>query len=322
MKVFDLSKNYNFSDNLQENLKQLDKMFGKIFLIKFNNIEIKVELNLVKHKFNPVIKYYTLIHDIENRELSLLPLEISFIDIFEKKLNNNCYINYITKTNKVSGSNMIQLAINLCKCLNVKKSYLYDGATINCNNYTYDLSYLKLLQNNLTFYTKYGFEIDIMNDYYNISFKNKNEKNKYILNLIKSCKKVKNINIINLYKKILKIITKVIINQDYNSIKIYNKTPTDKIKWLNKIQLINLFSNFKDVIDLLLKHNDKYLYKTMIKLFNDKNLCSSYEIIEDNFIYNNMYEIIYKKKKINFKFLECFKLLRILNRSYYSYTYY
>ena len=105
MKVFDLSKKYFFSNNLQKNLKKLERMFGKIFLIKFNDIKIKVILKIVKHKFIK-LKYYTLIYDIKNIECEYYPLQITFIDTINEKyiLNNNCMINNINKTDKLSGS--------------------------------------------------------------------------------------------------------------------------------------------------------------------------------------------------------------------------
>jgi hypothetical protein len=325
MKTFDLNETkYIFSSNLQKNLKKIEKIFGKIFFIKFNDIKIKVKLKIVKHKFMK-LKYYTLTYDIKNREFIYYPLEITFIDTVEGKciLNNNCMINNIHKTDKISGSQLIQLAINLCKCLKVKKSYLFDEASIECNEYSYDLSYIKLLQNNLTFYMKYGFEIDINYPKFNLMFNNKKKKYIFLYNLIKSCKKVKNKDIIKLYKDLLKIIINIIVNQDYNNLKIYNKYILDNDKTLNKISIYDLFINVKNVLDLLCNNKEKYLYETMIKLFNDKNLCSKYYIIENNFIYDLMYEVIYKNKKINFGILYNFKLLHYLRQmTYYSYTYY
>ena len=40
MKIFDLTKKYDFTNDLQDNLKLLHKIFGSNFNIKFNKIKV------------------------------------------------------------------------------------------------------------------------------------------------------------------------------------------------------------------------------------------------------------------------------------------
>ena len=46
MKTFDLSKNYNFTKDLQNNLKLIKKEFGTKFYIKTKNFKVPVILTL------------------------------------------------------------------------------------------------------------------------------------------------------------------------------------------------------------------------------------------------------------------------------------
>ena len=62
MKTFDLSKKYDFTKDLQNNLKILKKEFGSKFLIKTKNFTIPVlllikEMRLRKNKKRPRAKF-------------------------------------------------------------------------------------------------------------------------------------------------------------------------------------------------------------------------------------------------------------------------
>ena len=103
IRMFDLSKNYNFPKNdLQNNLILFEKKFGEIFKLKYNGHIIYVKL--IKTRLPNNTRFYRMIYDIPHRTTHLTPFIIDFIDILTGTTNNNSYISNIHKTNLLSGS--------------------------------------------------------------------------------------------------------------------------------------------------------------------------------------------------------------------------
>ncbi len=309
------------SNDLQTNLKSLYKNYGDKFKIAFKSIKkpLEVIMKINIHDFSK-IKYFSLSYDIPNRDYDLYPFLINFVDVVDKKLNDNCYIAHIHKTDDISGSDMITIVLELCRYLNVKTAYIYDGTTVMCKKNEYDLSFIKLLEKNMTFYMKHGFDIMASNnDYFSRYFTSKENKKKYIMDLIKKCKAVKNKDICRFYKELLKYCTNIILNQNYDDMKQYNKNVTEEITWIGKSNIINIITEINDMLGLL--NEDEYLYQTMIRIFNDKDKCINFDTLSKYITDNNCYIIEFisrsRIKKFLFDMYDPFKLLQTLRYSYF-----
>jgi hypothetical protein len=330
MNIFDLFDPPEFTSNVQLNLKMLNDKFGENFYIKYNDYKLPVVLTMIMTKTNKK-KYYSMYYLITNQTLDLYPFKIDFIDILTKQINSNSYISNIHRYETISGSQMIEIVLKINKVLNVTKSYIYDGTTINCKKLSYDLSFLKLLQTKKTFYMKFGFDFDINNNtWYTQHFNSKEEANIYIDDLINECRLVKVNDVKKLYQELLNMINSIIQTQSYDKVQISNRYVQDiepfenQLSWLKEDinnSINELFIESKYMLDLLNNTSNKYLYELMIELFNDQEKCPSYDQIFKYLIDNNMYKIIYDSKEINYKLFDCFKLLKNIRYTTYSYVY-
>jgi hypothetical protein len=129
--------------------------------------------------------------------------------------------------------------------------------------------------------------------------------------------------------KLLDLLFIVLKEQQYDKIQIFGKNNTFNEDYVNiwNIKIMSdtmpsLFNQIYRMIGLLNNTKQKYLYQLMIDLFNDKINCVKYDLIERYIIHNDIFKIIYKKNIINFEFLDCFKILKNLRYSYFSYTFY
>lgn len=81
----------------------------------YNNIIIDVVFDKAKL---PTYKYfYRITFDIPKRTTVLVPFIIDFIDPISGDTNNNTSIVSIQKTDKISGSNMIKICLNINQIL-------------------------------------------------------------------------------------------------------------------------------------------------------------------------------------------------------------
>lgn len=312
-KIFNLSKSYDFiiKDDVQNNLKQLHKIFGNEFILEgyVNNKKIKIPVFLTYTAEH----FYRLFYNIEDRTSTQLPFKIDFIDKYTKKLNDICYIVNIHKTDTIKGSEMIQLVNEINKKLGIRKAYLNDAATVYCDNIPYDLSFMKLIEANMGFYMKYGFDID-----------NRIKKN-LVLKLVKSCRSVKNSDIQLIYIKLFDLIMSILNNEtEKNNVKFYEKysnSPDDYDKWLAKYDINQVLETVNNILSLLKRASEKYFYQTMIRLFNNRENCLDYNIIYKNCIDTYLYKIVYKDIVINFTIFDNFRNLKNDKPTSYSNTY-
>jgi hypothetical protein len=321
MKVFDILKKHKLTDDVQKNIKIILNEYTSKFYVKYKKIKIPVTMDKDPNKI-----FYSLIYDVENRTYDMFPIKINFIDItiHGGELNNNSYIANIHKTDKLSGSDMIQIALFINRAFNVKKSYIYDGTLVECNGAKYDLSYLKLLEKSETFYTKFGFKFGL--DVFDcMKFSSSDEKHKYVMSMIKKCKKVKINDIKTHYLNMLNLIQKIVKEQEYSKVKIYYFRATErKNMWTTnkpELSIFELFYEINEMLQIFNQTKEKYLYKLMVGLFNDKSKCQNYNIISKYLIDNQFYKITYKDTTIKYDLLECFKILQGLRYSIYEYTY-
>lgn len=220
---------------------------------------------------------------------------------------------------------MVKIVLAINKILNVKKTYLHDGSEIECGNFKFDLSYMKLLKKKNTFYMKYGFKFIIsQND--SIKFNTNEEKHKYVMQLISECRKIEIITITKMYLKLLNLLNLILSEQEYKYLKIqlnnagyesrnywYKENPSESI--------LDLFIETKSMLELFDNSKDKYLHKFMISLFNDNEKCIKLDLINKYLIDNQKSKIIYKNIEINYSFLNNYKILKDIRYSWFEYIF-
>jgi len=322
MKTFNLLKEHKFTDQVQNNILILLKKYGNQFYIKYQEYIL-----LVKLKWNNRLQCYILYYDYKNRNFKYPPFKLLFKDRYDKNQVNNTEIYYLHKTNNIKGSKMIEILLMINKILKVKRTFLGDDTQVNCDDKQYRLSYIKLLEKNETFYMKHGFKYYLSFYPFNIKLSSHEEIDNYIKQIILKCRNVKISNIKSIYYKLLDLFSIVIKEQKFNKLKIEYKDIFDKNNiWYadNPKELINnIIIEINIMLELFNNVNDKYLYKFMIYLFNNKENCYKYDLI-NKYIINSDYinKIIYNKNIINFNYFNCFKELNIYRMFHYEYIFY
>lgn len=313
-----LEKNNN--NNVQTNLKQLIKKYGKKFKIMYNNLSIPVKIIRTIKKYNKNTNYYSLIYDSPNRLSFLYPLKIDFFDFYESKKNNNCYLANIHKTDTISGTDIMLLAIDFLKKMGVETITLHDDSHITCENkVSLDLSFFKLIEKNITFYQKFGFvfqpkyNIDIYN-----SFGDEKNINIAINDLIKQFRNIKLSYLIYSYQKILDLLFKVVKTQNFKDFKIFIFHPTEPFISQNKKKLFELIQEIDIILNIIMPYEKKYLYELLIDLFYRK--CWDYYILENFILTNNFYGVEYKNKKIFLKHVFIFFEIKRIKECPYKLT--
>ena len=341
--VFDLEniEKYNFNKNVNNNLKKINKLYGDTFLLKSELLKEPIKVFLVKEQS---IINNNVIFELKYKVDYTYGFVIKFIDIILNIVNNNSYIKEINNLKNFNGSLLIQLVNEINKKLNVVKSYIYDATHIECNEYDYNLSFFKLIENNRTFYMKYGFKFANIRyfryttDSYLFFINDEHKQNNYINNLINKCKKIKIKYINNKFNKLLNILLKVIKKNDYNNLKITKYNISDFYKNTNDKNInidLNKFIDIKDSLINIIKYitdflalfdsfkNEKiiYFYELMIKLFNDKQLCGKYVIINNMLDNDFIYKIEYNNYEYIDNIFKYFYLLSLYKNNYYYIIY-
>lgn len=326
MNVFDLNKKYPEykKGNLQKNLIEFEKKFGKKFKIKYNNITIEATLAILKLKTGK--DFYSIFYDPVKKTTELYPFKIDFISPIDQLTRNETYISNIQKTDKLSGSDLVKICLAINRILGAEKTTLGDGAEIICEKTgdKMDLSYLKLIENKMTFYMKHGFNFDIRgNLYFPFKFSNIKELREEINRLINNIRRIKTKDIISYYENVISLLQTIMKNNDEKEFEaVFNNgdlTNPDSVRY-EKPKIKELFNEAIDVLLILYKYAKKYdlLYKILVKLFKDS--CDEYIILHKYICKQSRVKIIYKNKIIksdyvmNFKYLEGY-------RSVYLFTY-
>jgi hypothetical protein len=321
--IFDLDLDYDFPKyDLQHNLKLLEKLYSNEFLIKYtiHNKIISFKVNFIQKLLPNNLKFYRLIYKCDNRYTKLNNFMIDFIDIITNKLNDNSYINDIHKTNDITGTEFLLCAMRINQILGTQKINLIDIASIKINEKECDLSFIKLLENNKTFYMKYGFDFEIsLTQLPFIRYENLFELKNKIYELLERIKKIKLIDIKKEYiytKDILNKISKkdkfYIKNDNFSNpmenIDIFLNNPIDKI--------IDILNESNEMIELISKYNDiEYLYELFIKLFNMNS--KDYLILHKYFVENKRTKIIYENNIISRDYIFDISVLLLIRNSYY-----
>lgn len=326
MNIFNLSKSHYKQGNLQNNLEEFRKKYVKNSKCKIKYKSLILDMTFREGKNVQGITFYQLIYDVPNRSSGLYPMKIDFIDPLIIEKNNNTYISNIHKTDKISGSNMVKICLEINKRLGAVKTTLGDGTNIKCNDYKMDLSFIKLIEKKTTFYMNLGFKFEIKSTpYFYYKFNKLDDLIKEVNNIVDHIRKIKISEIILECKKVLNLITQIITSNYKYKVEIYlsNSTPYEKNYYLKESPLSKLneiYNYYKSILDIL--HSNiklKYFYKLLIKMFKDNN-CSNYKILND-YMFDETYMIKYGNKRIIRKNCDIYAFLNIY-RSWYLYSYY
>lgn len=311
MKTFDLSKKYNFDNDVQKNIKKLYKKFGKRFNIKYkkNMIPVKLYKKVYKETGN---SFYVLEYYLKKQYEELKPFQILFYDESSETFDKNdiTYIGNIHRTEEISGSTMVKFVIELQKKLKVKKTTLYDGATVYCNDQKIDLSFFKLIEKKRTFYQKFGFKFSTDGIYQlrRIQYGSKENFQKIMNKCIDKFRKIKVSEYLKLHKQIVDLINIIIKKQDYKKVEIISKSNIYSKQYQIEKELLEQIQQSNNIIKILSDTKKVYLYQLLIELLK-KGYCHYYNDIMEYIIKNNLYKIKYKSKTIIFNNLELFKII-------------
>lgn len=316
MKLLDLDNLPELSKDVQHNIKQIIKMYGKRLIIKYNKLEIPSIFTLIKENYNPnKLSYYSLRYDIDqkDRTMPMFPFKITFLDYATMVKNNDCYINNIHKTNTISGSEMVEFILYLLKKLGVERAVLHDGTRIHCGDgHEIDLSFFKLIEKNITFYQKFGFKfkLDVHNDTSVIRYGTTEGVNNALTEALDKFRQIETKYYVDACKEIIKICSDVVLNQDYDNLNIllYSRTQPYLIsKWEKRTKLNSMIKDYDLVLHVLKNAKQKYLCDVLVDVFY-KN-CEHYVILENVLLQNLVYSVEYKRKKIILKHIHVFILL-------------
>lgn len=327
---FDLKNiKLKFGSNLTKNLNMLHKSYGSRFKIKYDDVEVNVVLQKKTLDSNNQ-EFYILNYDEPDRTDDLYPFKISFFDPIVNKINGNSYIANIRKTKKLSGSTMVKLVLEINRALKVKKTFLWDASSVQCQNDEIDLGLMKLFEKGHTFYMNFGFKFDTTISNHNLLiFEDSSQLEAKLKSLLDKVKRITIKSIIKQYEQLLDMITQIVKTQDYESLKILNletysyrpisSNQTVIIKDPKK-RINGLFDEINQVLKILLKTKKKYLIDYMIELF--KSNCADCMILLKYLCYNYYYKIVWKKKIIQRNYLVYFHyIISIRKYFYYSYTF-
>jgi len=325
--IFDLSKEYNFTDNVQKNIASLYEMFGESFSIRNETSVMPVNLRLLEGYFNGG-KFFELNYNEPERTYVQVPFSIWFYDIKTNSLNNDTYIAYIHGTKNHSGTEIMNMVLDVQRKLKVHKTILHDGSTIGCHNDRLSLSYFKLLEKGETYYMRFGFDVEPLQHYAcEVPFNSKEEWHYKINEILENIKKIKVEDIALKYKKSLELINKVNETKDYENFKIKylmhaNLIPYDYYFEDNIVSKVNeLHKAFTDILTILKETDETYLHPYLLKLFKDKELCKKYSMINKYIMTTKLIEITYDNESVYFDHIIPFKLLSIAQAAIH-YAYY
>lgn len=340
LKVINILDFGKMTNGLQNNLKELHERLGTKFIIKLNQHLIITCFFLIK-TFTNEREFYRLSYhgEILNDQIlpkkvsktNIHPLIIDFIDPITAQLNENSYINNIHRTENITGSEMIEIALKINEILGVKKAYLHDKATIIHNDIILNLSLFKLIEKGRTFYSKFGFDFDVnnINNYYLNKFDNVEQLKNKIDDLIKKIRSIKTIELIKFVEDTLDVLDLVLVNKDYEELMIHKSIKTIKDIQLD-LQIINdpksnvnkIIDKLFNMLEILKNITNEYFYQYLIDCFNNPNNCKKYNDILQYLTLDGIYMIKYKDKEIKNNFDLYFQHLNaIKNDHYYVYEF-
>lgn len=155
-KLFDLNLDHKFSDDYDKNLDEIYKSLVPYFHIKYNEYYIPMEIRQI---VRDDLKFYEILHYDKEHKTIMSRFHIMFINTFTFKHDGTVDLSSIRKFDDIPGKIVVDIAIKLCKIIKMKKIILFDDAMIYCpEEYSFNLSFIKLIETGKTFYEEFGFK--------------------------------------------------------------------------------------------------------------------------------------------------------------------
>lgn len=311
-----------------DNLSSIYKTHGKTFYIKYENRKIVFEL--IKKKLHNKYDYYI----IQTKQDLVLPYGlyairiVSFesdygIDTFTAHLDN-ISVNKSIGIN--SGTEAVQIALNLLKALNFQRAQLYDAAKVKCelDGSPIELSLYKFFERNSFFYQKFGFEPEFNTS---IDFiRNTLEKESFHKDFIKMEKVIREYPVSKIIKSLSKVkneLINAIKHNDYNKYTFYLLHGPDdygifkEIKVSEQMNISFTFEQLEKITNILIIiesiRGKKKLYQLLLSLD-----CYSYNQVVDYLfgdIYNKLFSMQKGKEKISLDFIKDFFFFNVIRSS-------
>ena len=270
----------------------IKKYKNKTFTIKNDKMkmEIEVKLNKIKSAINSKLDFYSIITTEKGSVEVAYVFAIAFL--YKTPSYENVFIKNISKSEKYSGSNIVNFVIDfLSSFKQVKKIYLHDGTDVSCknSNHRFDLSMYKLLTSYYGFYQKFGFRLIVENSEEDIT--------KIMVNLAKKVSKYKIKDILENFREIIRFVEKY-----KNKTKIKCITKWDKTIYEKPLDHLNeLMYNIGYLCFTMIPYKN-YTFRKFIEKINIKKcfiLSHLFEILSNI----DYFEFSYNKEKIISKFL-------------------
>ena len=270
----------------------IKKYKNKTFTIKNDKMkmEIEVKLNKIKSAINSKLDFYSIITTEKGSVEVAYVFAIAFL--YKTPSYENVFIKNISKSEKYSGSNIVNFVIDfLSSFKQVKKIYLHDGTDVSCknSNHRFDLSMYKLLTSYYGFYQKFGFRLIVENSEEDIT--------KIMVSLAKKVSKYKIKDILENFREIIRFVEKY-----KNKTKIKCITKWDKTIYEKPLDHLNeLMYNIGYLCFTMIPYKN-YTFRKFIEKINIKKcfiLSHLFEILSNI----DYFEFSYNKEKIISKFL-------------------
>ena len=270
----------------------IKKYKNKTFTIKNDKMkmEIEVKLNKIKSAINSKLDFYSIITTEKGSVEVAYVFAIAFL--YKTPSYENVFIKNISKSEKYSGSNIVNFVIDfLSSFKQVKKIYLHDGTDVSCKNsdHRFDLSMYKLLTSYYGFYQKFGFRLIVENSEEDIT--------KIMVSLAKKVSKYKIKDILENFREIIRFVEKY-----KNKTKIKCITKWDKTIYEKPLDHLNeLMYNIGYLCFTMIPYKN-YTFRKFIEKINIKKcfiLSHLFEILSNI----DYFEFSYNKEKIISKFL-------------------
>ena len=270
----------------------IKKYKNKTFIIKNDKMkmEIEVKLNKIKSAINSKLDFYSIITTEKGSVEVAYVFAIAFL--YKTPSYENVFIKNISKSEKYSGSNIVNFVIDfLSSFKQVKKIYLHDGTDVSCknSNHRFDLSMYKLLTSYYGFYQKFGFRLIVENSEEDIT--------KIMVSLAKKVSKYKIKDILENFREIIRFVEKY-----KNKTKIKCITKWDKTIYEKPLDHLNeLMYNIGYLCFTMIPYKN-YTFRKFIEKINIKKcfiLSHLFEILSNI----DYFEFSYNKEKIISKFL-------------------
>ena len=268
----------------------IKKYKNKTFIIKNDKMEIEVKLKKVKSAINSKLDFYSIITTEKGSVEVAYVFAIAFL--YKTPSYENVFIKNISKSEKYSGSNIVNFVIDfLSSFKQVKKIYLHDGTDVSCknSNHRFDLSMYKLLTSYYGFYQKFGFRLIVENSEEDIT--------KIMVSLAKKVSKYKIKDILENFREIIRFVEKY-----KNKTKIKCITKWDKTIYEKPLDHLNeLMYNIGYLCFTMIPYKN-YTFRKFIEKINIKKcfiLSHLFEILSNI----DYFEFSYNKEKIISKFL-------------------